>query len=193
MNDFIPFLTFFIAVILQRIVELFIARKNEKWMKQLGAIEFGKKHYRYMVLIHFLFFIVFFLEKFFLNRGLSHLWALLLLVFFAAQVVRIWAISSLGEYWNTKIIVLPNALVVRKGPYRYIKHPNYFVVTIEFVVLPLMFEAYYTAGLFTILNVLILSIRIPVEEKALKQLTEYEGSFQNCNRFLPILLNKCDR
>jgi len=101
--------------------------------------------------------------------------------------------SSLGKYWNTKIIVLPHAQVVRRGPYRYIKHPNYFVVTIEFVVIPLLFEAYFTACLFTILNGLILSIRIPEEEKALKTLTEYEGTFQNCKRFIPRLLNKCDR
>ena len=193
MNNFFPFLGFFLLIILQRIVELFIARDNEKWMKQRGALEFGTKHYRYMVLLHLLFFTVFFLEKITLNRGLSHLWSLLLFIFFLTQVVRIWAMSSLGKYWNTKIIVLPHAQVVRRGPYRYIKHPNYFVVTIEFVVIPLLFEAYFTACLFTILNGLILSIRIPEEEKALKTLTEYEGTFQNCKRFIPRLLNKCDR
>jgi methyltransferase len=193
MNDFFPFLVFFLVIILQRTVELFIARNNEKWMKQQGAFEFGTIHYRYMVLIHFLFFAAFFLEKVILNRGISHHWLLLFVAFFVAQVVRIWAISSLGKYWNTKIIVLPNAKVVRSGPYCYIKHPNYFVVTIELVVIPLMFEAYYTAILFTILNVIILVIRIPEEEKALKKLTKYEETFKDCNRFLPMLLNKFER
>jgi methyltransferase len=193
MNDFFPFLAFFIALIIQRIAELFIAARNEKWMKKQGAVEFGVRHYRYMVWLHLLFFASLFFEKLVFNRGLSPIWSLLLLVFLAAQVVRIWAISSLGKYWNTKIIVLPHTKVIRKGPYRYIKHPNYFVVSVELVIIPLMFEAYVTAIVFTLLNVLMLSIRIPAEEKALRTLTEYEGAFQNCHRFLPFMLNKCDR
>jgi methyltransferase len=193
MNDVFPFIAFFIVIVLQRLIELLIAKSNEKLMKQQGAIEFGTMHYRFMVLIHMLFFSAFIVEKLSLNRGLSQLWILLLLTFLGAQVIRIWAITSLGKYWNTKIIVLPNSAVVRRGPYRYIKHPNYFVVAIELIVIPLLFEAYYTACLFTILNGLILSIRIREEEKALNKLTEYEGTFQNCNRFLPRLLNKSDR
>jgi methyltransferase len=117
---------------------------------------------------------------------------LLAAVFVCAQLIRVWAISSLGTFWNTKIIVLPNVEVVRKGPYRFIKHPNYLVVSIELLVVPLMFGAYVTACLFTLLNVIMLSIRIPAEEKALRELTEYEGSFEKCNRFLPKLLNKYD-
>ena len=193
MKDLFPFLIFFTVIILQRLVELMIATSNEKWMKQQGAIEFGVMHYRYIVLIHLLFLSAFFFEKVSLNRGLSHLWILLLFTFLVTQAIRIWVIFSLGKYWNTKIIVLPNASVVRRGPYRYIKHPNYFVVAIELIVIPLLFEAYYTAGIFTVLNGILLTIRIPEEERALKKLTEYEGTFQNCNRFLPIMLNKSDR
>lgn len=192
MKDFIPFMFFFFILICQRIVELVLARNNEKWMKQQGAVEFGSKHYQYLVWMHFLFFIGLFFEKVLFNRGLSSYWLLLFLLFCATQIVRLWAISSLGKYWNTKIIVLPNAKVVKKGPYRFIKHPNYMVVTLEFIIIPLLFKAYVTACLFTILNVMMLSIRIPEEEKALKKLTEYEGTFQNCNRFLPKVLNKCD-
>ncbi|MGZ4159476.1 MAG: isoprenylcysteine carboxyl methyltransferase family protein [Neobacillus sp.] len=192
MKDFIPFLAFLAIIIVQRIIELFIARRNEKWMKQRGAIEFGRKHYRYIVWMHMLFFISLCLEKILFNRELSYIWPVLVLIFSIAQIIRIWAIFSLGKYWNTKIIVLPNAGVVRKGPYRYIKHPNYFVVSIELTVVPLLFGAYITAVLFTFLNFIMLSIRIPEEEVALKKLTEYEGIFQNCNRFLPKLLNKCD-
>lgn len=172
-------------VVLQRMVELRIAKSNEKWMKRQGAIEFGVKHYRYMVLMHMLFFICLIIEKVYWNRGLSYLWTIFLSVFLVAQIIRIWAISSLGRYWNTKIIVLRNAKVIRKGPYRYIKHPNYFVVATELVVVPLLFNCYITACLFTILNSLILMIRIPEEEKALKELTKYEGCFHDCNRFFP--------
>jgi methyltransferase len=172
-------------IVLQRAVELRIAKRNEKWMKQQGAIEFGEKHYRYMVLMHVLFFICLTTEKVYSNRGLSYLWPILLSVFFVAQIIRIWVITSLGRYWNTKIIVLRDAKVIKKGPYRHIKHPNYFVVAIELVVVPLLFNCYITACLFTFLNAIILMIRIPEEEKALREHTEYEGTFQDCNRFLP--------
>lgn len=193
MQDIIPFLAFYIVVISQRIVELFIARHNEKWMKEKGAIEFCSNHYKFIVLMHFLFFISFLFEKIFLNRGLSPLWPLILFLFFIVQLIRVWAISSLGRYWNTKVIVLANAKVINRGPYRYIKHPNYFVVSVELIVIPCLFSAYITAILFTIVNIFILSIRIPEEEKALQELTEYDNVFQHCSRFLPILLNKCDK
>lgn len=186
------FFLFIFVVIIQRLLELVIARRNEKWMKMQGALEFGKQHYQYMVIIHSLFFVVLLFEKIFFDRDLSFLWPLLLPLFVGAQLIRVWAISSLGKYWNTKIIVLPNVEVCRKGPYQFIKHPNYLVVTVEIFVIPMMFGAYLTAGLFTLLNVLLLCIRIPAEEKALKEFTEYEGAFASCNRFLPKLLNKFD-
>jgi methyltransferase len=188
----IPFFLFISVLIIQRLLELGIARRNEKWMKERGAIEFGMKHYQFIVLMHSLFFVVFIFEKVTFSRELSSFWPLLAAVFVCAQLIRVWAISSLGTFWNTKIIVLPNVEVVRKGPYRFIKHPNYLVVSIELLVVPLMFGAYVTACLFTLLNVIMLSIRIPAEEKALRELTEYEGSFEKCNRFLPKLLNKYD-
>lgn len=193
MADFYPFLIFWCLLILQRLVELWIARKNEKWMLEQGAIEYGHEHYRYMVWMHLLFFLVFFSEKILLNREMSNAWRWLLFVFILAQLVRIWALVSLGRYWNTKIIVLPNTNVIKKGPYRWIKHPNYLVVSLELLVIPLLFNAYITVVAFTILNIIMLSIRIPMEEHALKNHTRYEGVFQSCNRFLPKLLNKCDK
>jgi methyltransferase len=188
----VPFLIFISVLVVQRLLELLIARRNEKWMKARGAIEFGTNHYPFIVLIHSLFFLVLLFEKIAFSRELSPIWPLWAAAFAFAQLIRIWAISSLGRYWNTKIIVLPNVEVVRKGPYRFIKHPNYLVVSVELLVVPLFFGAYITACLFTLLNVLLLSIRIPAEEKALRELTEYEGSFGSCNRFLPKLLNKYD-
>ena len=190
MNGLLLFQIIIGLIILQRLVELGIAKSNEKWMKQRGAIEFGVKHYRYMVLIHVLFFISLLTEKIYLKHGLSQIWPLLLSVFLLAQLIRIWVISTLGRYWNTKIIVLRDAKIIKKGPYLYIKHPNYFVVTIELLVIPLLFNLYITACLFTVLNAVILMVRIPTEEKALKELTEYEGRFQNCNRLLPRLVKK---
>jgi methyltransferase len=185
MKSMLPFLIIYFGLTGQRLIELAIARKNEKWMKQQGASEFGAKHYKYMVTIHLLFFIFLIAEKIILNRGVSSFWPFFLAVFLLAQCLRIWTISSLGKYWNTKIIVLADAKVIRKGPYRFIKHPNYCVVTIELLVVPLLFSCFMTAILFSCLNVLILSIRIPAEEKALKECTEYVGTFENCNRFIP--------
>ncbi|WP_413309258.1 isoprenylcysteine carboxylmethyltransferase family protein [Bacillus sp. 1P10SD] len=185
MNNFLPFLVLFVVIITQRVTELIIAKSNEKWMKKNGAIEFGVKHYRVIVGMHILFFVAFFGEKVWLNRGLSSIWPLLLIVFIVTQLVRLWAITSLGRYWNTKILILANAKVIKKGPYRFIRHPNYFVVAIELLVVPLLFSSYLTAILFTIFNAIILSRRIQEEEKALQDLTEYVDAFQNCNRFLP--------
>jgi methyltransferase len=186
------FYFFIIVIVGQRIIELVIAKRNEKWMKGQGAVEFGKGHYPYIVLMHAMFFISLFSEVFFGSKALSPLWPWLLAVFVLTQAVRVWALASLGKYWNTKIIVLPNANIIKKGPYQLIQHPNYLVVTIELIIIPMMFEAYATSILFTLLNVVILSIRIPAEEKALKQLTEYEGTLGDRNRFVPKMLKKCD-
>lgn len=157
--------------------ELIIAKRNEERMKQRGAKEFGQLHYRFIVLVHSMFFVVYFIEETVWKRGVSVAWPLLLSVFILTQIIRFWALLSLGKYWNTKIIVLPNAPIIQKGPYRLMKHPNYLVVTVEFIIIPLLFNAYLTATLFTILNGIILAIRIPAEERALHTLSEYKLSY----------------
>lgn len=185
MNNMLPFTIFLCIVMIQRILELFLAKSNEHWLKKQGGLEFGSRHYRYMVIIHVLFFALFIIEKLLFNRTLSPVWPGVLFVFITAQAVRIWAIASLGRFWNTKIIVLPNAKVCKQGPYRYLRHPNYLVVAVEFAAIPLLFNAYLTACLFTVINVIVLAVRIPEEEKALRSLTAYEAAFQECHRFIP--------
>jgi len=167
------FYLFILFILLQRIYELVIAKRNEVWMKKRGAKEFGQSHYRIIVFIHTMFFIIYLLEVKIWQTELSPAWPYLLSLFVLTQLLRIWAIVSLGKCWNTKIIILPGVQIVEKGPYRFLKHPNYLVVFIEFIIIPLMFQAYFTAFLFTILNGAILAIRIPAEEKALNELTEY--------------------
>src|SRR3954454_12390882 len=127
------FYLFFLMLVLQRLGELMMAKRNEQWMKGRGAIEFGQAHYRLIVTIHTMFFVVYFLEVTAWQTKLSALWPMLLSLFIVTQVVRIWALASLGRYWNTKIIVLPQANIVKKGPYRFLKHPNYLVVSLEFI------------------------------------------------------------
>ena len=170
--------TFVLAiVIIQRLVELVIANRNEKWMRRRGAYEVGATHYPLMVTMHTAFFISLLTEVIVFNRALSVFWIHLLIIFLLTQVIRIWCLTSLGKFWNTKIIVLPGADVVINGPYKFIRHPNYLIVTIELLVLPLLFSAYFTAIVFSLLNVWILSVRIPTEEKALKQSTNYKEQF----------------
>lgn len=159
-------------VIIQRIVELFIAKRNEKLMLAKGAYEVGAAHYPLMILLHVSFFISFIIEVIYFKSIIAVNYNLFVL-FLLLQLLRVWCLASLGPFWNTKIIILPGAEVVVKGPYSFMRHPNYFVVCLEIAVLPLMFQAYVTAVCFTILNVIILSIRIPIEEKALKEATNY--------------------
>lgn len=169
----------FIGLIaLQRLAELYIAKQNEKQMKRIGGVEYGVDHYRWMVLLHLSFFLALIFEVVGFNRAFSPLWPIWLSLFLLAQVGRVWVIMSLGKHWNTKIIVVPDAEVIIKGPYRYVKHPNYLIVATEIIVISLLFNAYYTAMIFSLLNVWMMSVRIPLEERALKEHTEYSTAFK---------------
>lgn len=160
-------------VIVQRLLELVIAKRNEKKMRAHGAYEVGASHYPFMILLHVSFFVSLLTEVHYFNLTPAPLFLLLLLLFLCVQGLRIWCLTSLGSFWNTKIIILPGANVITKGPYIYFRHPNYLVVSIEIALLPLMFGAYFTAICFTLLNAGMLSIRIPIEERALKEATNY--------------------
>ncbi len=164
-------------VILQRLAELFIAKNNEKRMKAQGAFEAGARHYPAIVLLHTAFFVSLLLEVLIRKPALSPIWGILLTIFLLTQVLRVWCLASLGKYWNTKIIILPGADVVMKGPYKFIRHPNYMIVATEILVLPMIFGAYITAIVFTLLNAWMMSVRIPQEEQALKDATNYKEKF----------------
>lgn len=161
-------------VIAQRLIELFIAKQNQKWAEEHGGIEYGRGHYKYIVMLHVAFFVSLIIEHF-VKPSLIPGWYLFFIVFLAAQCLRVWSLMSLGKHWNTRVIVIPNKEKVVNGPYRFLKHPNYVVVTLELFTLPFMFEAYITAFSFTILNIFFLFfVRIPVEEEALRHLPNPE-------------------
>lgn len=172
------FLIIITLVIVQRIIELIIAKRNEAIMLSKGAYEVGKEHYPYMIALHTFFFLSLMIEVMYFHLTTSVLFPILFSFFIIVQCIRVWCLTSLGQFWNTKIIILPGANVVKKGPYKFFRHPNYVVVSTEIVLLPLMFEAYFTAILFTLLNLAILSIRIPIEEKALIEETNYTQQFK---------------
>jgi methyltransferase len=169
---FIAFISF---LILQRLSELYIARRNEKWLVQNGAIQYGQDHYPFMVAMHTLFIIALITE--YNLRGGTPISLSFLIAFLLVLIFKFWALSSLGKYWNTKIYRIPGVYPIKKGPYKILKHPNYMEVVCEIAIIPLVFHLYYTAILFTLLNAVMLTVRIGVENKVWND--EISGSKQN--------------
>ena len=165
----IAFWLFLLFVILQRLTELLIAKRNERILKAQGGIEFDKNGYRVIVIMHVAFFVSLICEKVFLSRMLNSYWIIFAALFGVAQFLRYWAIKSLGVYWNTKILVLPNHKLVIAGPYKFLRHPNYIAVVIEFAVIPLIFSCYLTAFVFSLINLILLRRRIKIEESAIRK------------------------
>ncbi|MCY8669231.1 hypothetical protein MOF42_07915 [Bacillus haynesii] len=154
----------------QRLLELAAAKFNEKNALKEGAVEYGKRHYPYIVALHVLFFVSLIWETIAFQRGPLPMAFVVVTGLIFTQALRYWALFSLGRCWNTKILVIPGTNLVRKGPYQWFKHPNYVAVALEFLLLPLLFQAYATALLFTVLNAAVMYIRIRTEEQALEKL-----------------------
>jgi methyltransferase len=149
-------------VTLQRIAELFLSARNTERLRARGAVEFAPGHYPAMVALH--------------AAWLAGLWlwardlpanGVLITIYAGLQLLRVWVIASLGERWTTRIIVLPHAPLVRTGPYRFLNHPNYFVVVAEIALLPLVFGLWEYAVAFSLANALLLLWRIRAEDRAL--------------------------
>jgi methyltransferase len=149
-------------VTLQRLGELWLSNRNTRRLLAQGAREHAPGHYPLIVALH--------------TAWLAALWWLAplrpvdgfwLALFILVETARVWMLVSLGARWTTQIIVLPEAPLVRRGPYRWIDHPNYLVVIAEIAILPLVFGLWRVALLFSLLNAAVLSIRIRAENKAL--------------------------
>ena len=148
-------------------MELALARRNERRLRARGAVEVGRTHYPWAILLHVGFFIALTVEVvMFHQQPAAWAWVPLGLLV-VAQGLRYWAIATLGPRWNTKILVVPGAERITRGPYRYLKHPNYLAVVVEIAAIPLIFQAYITAIVFSMLNAGFLAVRIPAEERAL--------------------------
>jgi methyltransferase len=165
------FWIFISFVILQRLIELFIAKRNEIKMLQNGAVEVDRDGYKYIVLMHSAYFISLILEKNIFERQVNQYRIIFITLFIIAQLLRYWSILSLGVYWNTRIIILKGSRLIKKGPYRFLNHPNYIAVITELAVISLLFSCYITSIIFTILNIFVLKRRIKIEEESLKALT----------------------
>ncbi|HEY1961322.1 MAG TPA: isoprenylcysteine carboxylmethyltransferase family protein [Rhizomicrobium sp.] len=149
----------------QRLAELFYAQHNTKALLARGGIEIGRKHYPVLVGLHAAWLIAIALA---LPRPAPLYWAPLS-GYIALQALRVWTVTSLGPFWTTRIITVPGAPLVRRGPYRFVRHPNYLIVTGEIALLPLVFGEVWVAILFTILNAIALYWRVREEETALSQ------------------------
>ena len=158
--------SFILALVtMQRLGELLLAQYNTRRLRALGAVEAGANHYLLLVSMH--------------AAWLIALWLLghdqpvdpfLLLAFIALQGMRWWVLSTLGSRWTTRIIVLPGAPLVTGGPYRYMSHPNYAIVTAEIALLPLALHLPWVALIFSVLNAAMLTIRIRAEQHALVEI-----------------------
>ena len=159
-------------VALQRIGELAYARRNTARLLAAGAQEAGRQHYPLFILLHGGWLVALLLA---VPRG-TQPDAILLGLFGFLQLARLWVVVSLGRYWTTRVIVPPDAPLVRKGPYRWLRHPNYLVVIGEIAVLPLAFGAWPMAAVFSVLNLALLAHRIRIENHALAPRRARAGS-----------------
>jgi len=160
-----------VLVGLERLAELVVSTRNARWSVSRGGIEVGRGHYPPMVLLHTGLLIGALIEVWTRRPDVVPVLAWTMLAFVVlSQGLRWWCIGVLGRQWNTRVIVVPGLSLVRRGPYRWLSHPNYVAVVVEGFALPLVHSAWITALVFTVLNAVLLSVRIRVENTALSRL-----------------------
>lgn len=168
MTGLVGFTVLVALVALERVAELVVSRRNEAWSLARGGRESGQGHYPVMVVLH-AGLLLGCLAEAWLRRPVVPLllaWSMLGLVL-ACQALRWWCIASLGPRWSTRVIVVPDLPLVRRGPYRFLAHPNYVAVAVEGAALPLVHAGWVTATVFTLGNAALLAVRLRVESAAL--------------------------
>lgn len=160
-----------VVIVLQRLSELVLSRRNYQWAIKRGGIETGRGHYWMFVVLHTGWMAGIVIESLRADGALSSYWYVAFTGFIAAQILRYWAISSLGRQWNTRIIVVPDLPPVTGGPYSWLRHPNYIAVAVELACVPAMFGAWWTMAAASLVNAaILLLIRIPAEERAMAEI-----------------------
>ena len=159
---------FILLVGAERLVELAVSRRNAAWSFAHGGREFGRGHYPVMVSMHALLLVSCVVEVATAHRPfIAWLGWPMVAVVVASTVVRWWCVAVLGKHWNPRLIVIPGAPLVRRGPYWWMHHPNYTAVAAEVAALPLVHSAWVTALVFSLANALVLNVRIQAENGAL--------------------------
>lgn len=173
-------------IVLERLVELILTRRNARRLAARGGFQVGSAHYPWMVALHSSLLLAAPLEVLWLRRPLLPPLALVALAcLVGTMALRYWAISSLGDRWTTEIWVVPGEEAVVRGPYRLLRHPNYLAVVVEVAALPLVHSAWLTALVFSLGNAWVLRQRIRAEEQALSEHSAYDERFADRPRFLP--------
>ena len=158
-----------VATAVERVVELVVSVRNARWAFARGGVEYGRGHYPWMVAAHTGLLLGALVEVQVRGTTPGPPWVIaMLVVVLASQALRWWCISTLGRQWNTRVIVVPGMPLVREGPYRLLRHPNYVAVVVEGVALPAMGGAWITLVLFSMANAAVLTVRIRCEDGALR-------------------------
>ncbi|MGW4963280.1 isoprenylcysteine carboxyl methyltransferase family protein [Nonomuraea sp. NPDC004186] len=157
-------------VALERLAELAVARRNLAWARSRGGVEYGRRHYPWIVLAHAALLAAAPAEVWLLGRPFVPWlgWPMLAVVVLA-QGLRWWCVGTLGRQWNTRVVVVPGMPLVHRGPYRWLRHPNYVAVVAEGLALPLVHSAWLTATAFAAANAVLLTVRVRVEDAALSR------------------------
>lgn len=182
----VAYLGLLLLLVIERLFELRLSKHNAAWAFERGGVERGQGHFRWVKLLHTALFFACVAEVVVLERVFSPaVGGAMLGVAILAQALRYWAIGSLGRHWNVRVIVVPGAKAIRRGPYRYMRHPNYLAVVLEGIAVPLIHSAFITAIAFTVLNAVLLSVRIRCEEEALSEFSDYDAQLGDRRRFVP--------
>lgn len=180
------YLVFLAVLALERVIEMVISRRHAAWALARGGIELGQRHFLFMKVLHVGFFCACAAEVVWWHRPFTVALAVPMgLLVLLSQGLRYWAVATLGRRWNIRVIVIPGECAVNSGPYRYLRHPNYVAVMVEGVAVPLVHGAWFTAIAFTLLNAIVLGVRIRCEERALTQYSKYQERLGSRRRFLP--------
>ena len=169
----LAFFTVVVALVaLERLAELVVSTRNARWAFAQGGRESGQGHYVVMVVLHTGLLVGALVEAWWRRPDVPLLLAATIFALvLASQALRWWCIATLGRQWNTRVIVVPRLPLVRSGPYRWLRHPNYVAVVVEGFALPLVHAAWWTAVVFTVANAALLTVRIRVEERALAEVS----------------------
>lgn len=181
---------FMLLLVLERGFELWLSRRNSAWARQQGAVEYGAGHLPWMKALHTGLIVGSVAEVWGLDRPFVPVLGLVcLVVALAAQGLRYWTIATLGRRWNVAVLVLPGLPAISSGPFRFLRHPNYLAVVAEGLAVPLMHSAFITAAVFSVLNGLLLAVRIECEERALAQHCGYSERLAERPRLWPARSN----
>ena len=153
----------FLFILSVRFLEIYISKRNEHWLKERGAVEKERRKYKWLHLLHQLFFLSILTEWLFLdNSGTFNLFSLFLVIVMIAG--KLWCVLIPGKFWTLKKLMLPGVLLFKRGPYKFIKEPYNVITLIQLFIIPLIFGAYITAMIFPLLNLLLMQVKMPERE-----------------------------